>query len=82
MNQNCRSFVPIAAAAIMLAVCLTAYIAGYFAATDGVGTLPPTGEQVRVFNYEWQAQLFAPAAKVESVFAGREVNPEWVRTPE
>ena len=51
------------------------YTGGFFAATKGVGRAGP--QRVRVFHAEWQAHLFAPAVKIESLFVGEEVYEAW-----
>lgn len=69
-------------AALMLAVLLlpaAAYFGGYFA-LGGIGTLS-TGSATymcRVFPAQWQADVFRPAAKVESFFTGQEVKTVYI----
>jgi hypothetical protein len=69
-------------AALLLAVLLlpaAAYFGGYFA-LGGIGTLS-TGSATymcRVYPAQWQADIFRPAAKVESFFTGQEVKTAYV----
>lgn len=65
-------------AALLLAVALlpaAAYFGGYFT-LGGIGTLS-TGSATymcRVYSAQWQADIFRPAARVESFFTGQEVK--------
>jgi hypothetical protein len=69
-------------AALLLAVLLlpvAAYFGGYFA-LGGIGTLT-TGHATcmcRAYPAQWQADIFRPAAKVESFFTGQEVKTAYI----
>lgn len=54
-------------AAGLLAVYMTAYV---FLGAPGIAY----GREVRFFKTPWQAKLFAPAARAESVWVGRSVE--------
>ena len=61
--------------ALLVMVLLGLYVWGYYT-MGGVGsvTLDPGGPAtVRVYNAQWKAGLFTPAAKVESLLRGRQV---------
>lgn len=58
---------PLGCAAGLLAAYVTAYV--LLGANGFVN-----GREVRFFQAPWQARLFAPAARVESVWAGRKVE--------
>lgn len=58
-----------------LLVLFGSYTGGYFAATRGVGHSGP--RRVRVFHAEWQARLFSPAVRIESLCVGEEVHEAW-----
>jgi hypothetical protein len=64
-----RNFVaiPLGCAAGLLAAYVTAYV--LLGANGFVG-----GREVRFFQAPWQARLFAPAARVESAWTGRQVE--------
>jgi hypothetical protein len=51
------------------------YIVGYFAMGTAVPSLSG-GELLRVYPAEWQATVFVPAAKVESILRGIRVEVE------
>ena len=59
--------------AILLCL-LAAYVIGYFALGESgyfVGTRPA---RARIYSYEWQADLFRPAARVETLLVGQAVE--------
>ena len=67
-------YVPIAVLATLLLI-FGGYTAGYFAATKGVGTAPPN-QRVRVFHARWQAILFSPGTRIESLLVGEDISAE------
>ena len=60
-----------------LLVLFGSYTGGFFAATRGVGHTGPMRQRVRVFHAEWQAHLFAPGVKIESLIVGEQVHEAW-----
>jgi hypothetical protein len=49
-------------AGVILAIYMTAY---FLMGTHGIRG---ANDDVRIFNHEWQAQLFKPAAEIDSCF--------------
>jgi len=69
-----RPNVGLIAAAILIAL-LAAYLIGYFAAgRNGVATIGPRSVRLHIYQHRWQADLFRPLARVESVLVGQEVD--------
>ena len=67
----------VAAVATLVLVPLSLYVAGYFALGSKWDVLTETGPQdsyLRAFGTSWQAQLFRPAASVESFLTGNDVE--------
>lgn len=68
---------------LILLVAVGAYVGGYFALSTQERIMAPLqkiGEprreyiRARVFTHYWQARLFAPAARVESLIRGEPVE--------
>ncbi|HUE70723.1 MAG TPA: hypothetical protein VMP01_07515 [Pirellulaceae bacterium] len=71
-NSNNRAEWPVYAALVLLAAA-AAYVGGYYA----MGTHVPAlngASLLRVYPAKWQATVFVPAAKLESVLRGIEVE--------
>jgi len=52
------------------------YVAGYFALSESVlGAVPRA--RCRCFHLQWQANVYKPAAQVESVLTGDKVSTHW-----
>src|SRR5688572_5117654 len=65
------ALVALAFVAILLAVVALAY----FKLSDvGHANLGTRVINVRVYNHKWQADLFRPLARIESMFVGREIE--------
>ena len=59
----------------LLVGCAAGLLAAYFMAYSLLGAHGFVyGREVRFFRSPWQARLFAPAARAESVWAGRPVE--------
>jgi hypothetical protein len=61
-------------AAIVLAMVLMplgVYVGGYYATGEKLET--PSRSYYRIYSTRWQARIFWPAARVESVFTGDEI---------
>jgi hypothetical protein len=59
----------------LLVGCTAGLLAAYVTAYVLLGaTGIASGREVRIFQTPWQARLFAPAARVESAWAGRSVQ--------
>jgi hypothetical protein len=53
------------------------YVAGYLALSrTSPGATPD--HWCRIYRLKWQAEIFKPAAKVESVITGDEVSTYWM----
>jgi hypothetical protein len=78
MGTQRSSALPILAAVVMLlVVVLTAYFAGYYLRGQEESLIGASDSQdfkVRLFQSEWEAAIFAPAAKVESFCTGNHVT--------
>jgi hypothetical protein len=74
MNRRLESNAPAVLAAIavlLLVISTTSYVVGYFALCDA----PRNGPVLyRTYQKQWQATLFGPAAYVESLSTGSEVE--------
>jgi hypothetical protein len=75
MNEP-RRHGPLAIAVVFIALLFPAF---YGVAYIGLGspataTIGPRTHNLRVYSYEWQEQLFRPAARVESALSGREID--------
>jgi hypothetical protein len=60
--------------AVVLAVVLVplgVYVGGYFVTGEKLET--PSSSYYRIYPTRWQARIFWPAARVESVFTGDEI---------
>ena len=60
--------------AVVLAVVLlplAVYVGGYFATCTGIDRRFDWYADFRYYRYEWQAWVFQPAAKVESLLTGQ-----------
>jgi len=58
-------------------VALAAYCAGYFLLDEtGSRVLPANTNRVRVYQSEWMVWTFTPAAKIESLLTGNDVDME------
>jgi hypothetical protein len=62
----------IAGVVVLLSAALGAYVAGYFATSSLVWH--PVFGPARIFDREWEANFYFPAARVESLIRGREVD--------
>jgi len=66
--------------ALLIAASITLSVVLYFAAYFTLGT-SDDNYTVRVFKDPWQANLFMPAAKIESLMVGHSVSTVvWTRT--
>jgi len=63
---------PIVVLALCLAVPLAAYVAGYFLLGDAVSAFPDNDKH-RFYSSRWEARIFEPAARIESLVIGRRV---------
>ena len=64
-----------ASSPLIVAIILVAVLAAYVSAYYLMGTVGSAGAQrLHVYPTQWQATLFTPAAKVESLLLGREVG--------
>lgn len=63
--------------AVLLLAALGGYVGGYLALSYRVDV---EGDERlwRAYDYKWQAAVFTPAAKVESLLIGRPVRAVWV----
>ena len=70
--------VPVVILCLALAV-LGAYVGGYFVVSELRG--PPSHDiLVRDFNHRWQAEIYSPLVKVESLMRGH-IAPAWMADP-
>jgi hypothetical protein len=53
------------------------YVGGYFALSRTSGGATPD-DWCRIYRMKWQAEIFKPAAKVESMITGDEVSTYWM----
>jgi hypothetical protein len=58
-------------AAVILAAALGGYIGGYYLMADRASLGDVT---LHIYEGQWQADCFKPAAKIESLLTGREVT--------
>ena len=62
-------------ASAILVVLLAAYLIAYFALRlDGISSIGPRPIRLHVYQHKWQADLFRPAARVEALFVGHDVE--------
>jgi hypothetical protein len=62
---------------LVIAVLLPAlYVAGYFALSKTSSGATPD-HWCRIYQFQWQAEVFKPAAKVESAITGDTVSTYW-----
>jgi hypothetical protein len=78
MEEKRSTVVPILLAVVLLTVLPTsAYFGAYFFRSDvGILRTLPDGSMtdLRVFRTKWEARLFTPAARVESLLSGENVR--------
>ena len=73
-ERSNRPNVGLLAAAIFIAV-LAAYLIGFYACgRNAIATIGPRSIRVHVYPYKWQADLFRPLARAESLLVGQEVD--------
>lgn len=77
-NRKTTDWPIVAGVAVMLLLvaALGLYVVGYFAtSTSHSGPIPDS--RCRIFRLKWQADIYKPAAKVESVVTGDHVSTHW-----
>jgi hypothetical protein len=65
----------------ILVVSAGAYVGGYFLLSNAVEIVVVREWRSRYFASEWQVRIFQPAAKVESLFCGKDVRLSAPRMP-
>lgn len=82
MSQRRRTPDALIAAVVLLSLALAAlgaYVGGYFALSVLRG--PPSHDiLVRDFPHRWQAEIYSPLVKVESLVRGQ-IEPSWMAEP-
>ena len=73
MAENRTWLAPVLISVLLVGVPL-AYGCGYFFTATRVHFWPNGPWAVRVYPSQWQADLFAPAAAIESTMRGREIR--------
>jgi hypothetical protein len=75
MDDSRRHGLHAIAVIVVALLAATLYGVAYIAiGTAATATIGPQRLNVRVYSYEWQECLFRPAAKVESVLSGQEME--------
>jgi hypothetical protein len=81
MQYRLRTLLILLALAILV-VSAGAYVGGYFLLSNAVEIVVVREWRSRYFASEWQVRIFQPAAKVESLFCGKDVRLSAPREPD
>ena len=71
-SSNLTTPTALAGVAVLIFVFFSAYFVGYFSLSSVRFSVH--GERIRIFGAEWQATVFHPATKIESLVTGEDVE--------
>ena len=82
MEPKRKSGAILGAMAMLPVIILVGYVIGYFGLSDRMAVLRFKDTWIRrSFSHRWQAQLYRPAAKLESWLTGYDVQADTVGDP-
>jgi len=77
MSELRRPPYALIAAVVILCLALTAYVGGYFVLSK-YNDHPNNDVLIREFKHRWQAKIYLPLVKAESLVRGRRIEPSWI----